>query len=118
LFAGPSRRELKAFPDEVRGRIGHGLHQVQCGQEPDSAKALKGFGSRGVLEPIEDYDGNTFRTVYTVRFSAAVYVLAAFQKKSKKGIATPKHIVDLIKSRLRLAEQDWQSRQKESERKP
>lgn len=100
---------MKAFPDEVRGRIGHALHQVQSGQEPESAKALKGFGGRGVLELIEDYEGNTFRAVYTVRFSEAVYVLHAFQKKSKMGIATPKHVTDLIKSRLRDAERDYHS---------
>ena len=118
LFVGPSRRELRAFPDEVRGRIGHALHQVQSGQEPDSAKALKGFGGRGVLELVEDHEGNTFRAVYSVRFSEAVYVLHAFQKKSKKGIATPKHIVELIKSRLRDAEQDYHSWRKGSEYKP
>jgi phage-related protein len=118
LFVGPSRRELKTFPDEVRGRLGHALHQVQSGQEPDSAKALKGFGGRGVLELIEDYEGSTFRAVYTVRFSEAVYVLHAFQKKSKKGIATPKHVMELIKSRLRDAEQDYHGWRKGNESKP
>lgn len=118
LFVGPSRRELRALPEEVRGRIGHALHQVQSGQEPDSAKALKGFGGRGVLELIEDFEGSTFRAVYTVRFSEAVYVLHAFQKKSKKGIATPKHVMELIKSRLRDAERDYHSWRKGSEDKP
>lgn len=118
LFVGPSRRELKAFPEEVRGRIGHALHQVQSGQEPDSAKALKGFGGRGVLELVEDYEGSTFRAVYTVRFSDAVYVLHAFQKKSRKGISTPKHITELIKSRLRDADRDYHSWRKGSENKP
>jgi phage-related protein len=109
---------LKAFPDEVRSRIGHALHQVQNGQEPESAKALKGFGGRGVLELMEDHEGSTFRAVYTVRFSQVVYVLHAFQKKSKKGIATPKHVTDLIKSRLQDAEQDYHSWRKGSEYKP
>lgn len=115
LFVGPSRRELKTFPDEVQGSIGHALHQAQCGDEPDSAKALKGFGGRGVLEIVEDFDGNTYRAVYTVRFPGLIYVLHAFQKKSKKGIATPKQTIDLIKSRLRDAEEDYRARRKEGE---
>jgi len=115
LFVGPSRRELKAFPDEVRGSIGHALHKAQCGDEPDAAKALKGFGGRGILEIVEDHDGNTYRAVYTVRFAGLIYVLHAFQKKSKKGIATPKQTLDLIKSRLRNAEEDFEARRKERE---
>ncbi len=118
LFVGPSRRELKTFPDEVQGSIGHALHQAQCGDEPDSAKALKGFGGRSVLEIVDDFEGNTYRAVYTVRFAGLIYVLHAFQKKSKKGIATPKQTIDLIKSRLRDAEEDYRTRQKEGERKP
>jgi len=112
LFVGPSRRELKTFPDEVQSSIGHALHQAQCGDEPDSAKALKGFGGRSILEIVEDFDGNTYRAVYTVRFAGLVYVLHAFQKKSKKGIATPKQTIDLIKLRLRYAEEDFRVRQK------
>jgi phage-related protein len=115
LFVGPSRRELKKFPDEVRGSIGHALHQAQCGEEPESAKALKGFGGRSILEIVTDFDGNTFRAVYTVRFSDAIYVLHAFQKKSKKGITTPKQTIELIKSRLRDAESDYRARQKQGE---
>jgi phage-related protein len=115
LFVGPTRRELKAFPDDVRGGIGHALHQAQCGDEPDSAKALKGFGGRSVLEIVADFDGNTYRAVYTVRFADAIYVLHAFQKKSKRGIATPKHVIDLIKLRLRDAEADYRARRKEEE---
>jgi phage-related protein len=115
LFVGPSRRELKNFPDEVRGSIGHALHQAQCGDEPEVAKALKGFGGRSILEIVTDFDGNTFRAVYTVRFSDAIYVLHAFQKKSKKGITTPKQTIELIKSRLRDAESDYRARQKQGE---
>ena len=117
LFVGPSRRELKAFPEEVQGSVGHALHQAQCGDEPDSAKALKGFGGRGILEIVEDFDGNTYRAVYTVRFAGLIYVLHAFQKKSKKGIATPKQTIELIKSRLRDAERDYRGRH-QGERKP
>lgn len=104
IFVGSSRKDLSAMPDEVKIRFGHDLHQVQQGREPASAKALKGFGGRGVLELIEDQDGSTYRAVYTVRFAEAVYVLHAFQKKSKSGIATPKHVMDLVASRLQDAE--------------
>lgn len=73
-------------------------------------KALKGFGGRGVLEVVEDFEGNTYRAIYTVRFAEAVYVLRAFQKKSKAGIATPKPEIDLVKMRLRAAEDDHRRR--------
>ena len=110
FFVGASRRELQALPDYVRGEIGHALYEAQCGREPVAAKALKGFGGRGVLEVIEDFDGNTYRAVYTVRFAGVVYVLRAFQKKSKSGIATPKAEIEMIKARLRTAEADYRAR--------
>jgi phage-related protein len=113
FFVGPARRELKAFPVEVRVGIGHALHQAQCGDESDSAKALKGFGGRTVLEIVADFNGDTYRAVYTVCFADFIYVLHAFQKKSKRGIATPKHVIDLIKSRLRDAEADYRTRRKD-----
>lgn len=116
LFVGPARRELKAFPERVRGFIGHALHQAQQGDEPISAKALKGFGGRSVLEIVSDFDGNTYRAAYTVRFSAAVYVLHAFQKKSRKGITTSRQTIELIKSRLRDAEADYYIRSQQQER--
>jgi phage-related protein len=72
-------------------------------------KALKGFGGRGVLEIVDDFDSDTFRAVYTVRFAEVVYVLHAFQKKSKKGIATPRREIDLIKSRLKRAEEHYRT---------
>jgi len=115
LFVGPSRREIRAFPDTVKAGIGYALHLAQCGEEAHSVKALKGFGGRGILEVVEDFDGSTYRAVYTVRFAGLVYVLHAFQKKSKRGIATPKQVVDLIKSRLRDAETDYRERQKKGE---
>ena len=110
IFIAASRRELKALPEQVQDQFGHALYQVQCGDEPEAAKALKGFGGRGVLEIVEDSDGNTYRAVYTVRFAGAVYVLRAFQKKSKTGIATPKNEIELIKVRLRAAEADYRER--------
>jgi len=109
-FVGASRRELKSLPAEVRGEFGHALYEAQCGGEPVAAKALKGFGGRGVLELVEDFDGSTYRAVYTVCFIEAVYVLRVFQKKSKKGIATRKTEIELIKARLRVAEADHQER--------
>jgi len=118
IFVGASRRELKALPAEVQREIGHALYEAQCGREPAAAKALKGFGSRGVLEVIEDFDGNTYRAVYTVRFAGVVYVLHAFQKKSKSGIATPKAEIEMIKVRLRAAEADYRTRFKAGEPRP
>ncbi len=90
--------------------MGFALYQAQLGRKAPSAKPLAGFGGAGVLEIVEDFRANTFRAVYTVKFSEQVYVLHAFQKKSKKGIATPKAELDLIKKRLRVAEEDYQTR--------
>ena len=113
IFIGSSLKDLKRFPAKVQNRIGYALGQVQDGDEPNSAKALKGFGGRSVLELIDDFDTDTYRAVYTVRFEGVVYVLHAFQKKSKKGAATPQHDIDLIKSRLRDAEAHFRARQGE-----
>ena len=105
-WVGSSRADLKRFPDPVRGRMGFAIYQAQTGLRHRDAKPLKGFGS-GVLEVVSRYDGDTFRAVYTVRFEAAVYVLHAFQKKARRGVATPKHELDLIRRRLRVAEQHY-----------
>jgi phage-related protein len=110
VWIGSSRRDLKAFPAEVRDVMGYALYQAQTGSKSPSAKPLAGFGGAGVLEIVEDFQTNTYRAVYTVKFAERVYVLHAFQKKSKKGIATPKADVDLIKKRLGLAEQDYKTR--------
>jgi phage-related protein len=84
--------------------MGMAINDAQNGEEHPRAKALKGFGGRSVLEVVDDEDGDTYRAVYTVRFAGVVYVLHAFQKKSKKGIETPKRDIELIKARLKLAE--------------
>jgi phage-related protein len=110
IFINSSLKDLKRFPAKVRNRMGFALNQVQEGNEPLAAKALKGFGGRTVLELIDDFDSDTYRAVYTVRFAGVVYVLHAFQKKAKKGIATPKQEVDLIRSRLRDAEAHYRAR--------
>jgi phage-related protein len=104
LWIGSSRDDLRAFPDEVRRVMGLAINDAQNGEEHPRAKALKGFGGRSVLEVVDDEDGDTYRAVYTVRFAGVVYVLHAFQKKSKKGVETPKRDIELIKARLRLAE--------------
>ena len=91
--------------------VGYGLHVAQIGGLPDGAKPLKGFSGAGVVEIVEQHFGDAYRTVYTVRFEEAVYVLHAFQKKSKQGIKTPKSDIELIRARLKLAEDDHQRRQ-------
>jgi phage-related protein len=101
-----SKDDLSAMPIEVRRAIGYALFAAQQGDKHADAKVLKGFGDAGMLEVIARHDGDTFRLVYTVRFADAVYVLHAFQKKSKRGIATPKKELDLIRRRLKLAEQE------------
>jgi len=100
-----SQKDLRSFPEEVRVNMGFALYVAQTGGKHDAAKVLKGFGSAGVLEVVNDFDGDTFRAVYTIRFDDAVYVLHVFQKKSKRGAETPQKDVELIKSRLKLAEQ-------------
>jgi len=85
---------------------------VQKGEKPAAAKPLKGFGGAGVLEIIENFIGDTYRAVYTVKFAKVVYVLHCFQKKSKRGIETPKHEIDLIKQRLKEVEEDYKARYK------
>jgi len=106
-----SRKDVRSFPGPVRNDIGHALYAAQKGETDPAAKPLKGFGGRGVLEIVTDHRGDTWRSVYTVRFEEAVYVLHAFQKKSKRGIATPKKELDVIRQRLAEAERDYRERQ-------
>ena len=104
-WIGSSKRDLLDMPQEVVDVFGYALYLAQRGGKHDQAKPLKGFGSAGVLEVVEDDDGNTYRAVYTVRFKSAVYVLHCFQKKSRQGIATPRQEIELIKSRLKRAQE-------------
>jgi phage-related protein len=104
IWIGSSRDDLRAFPDEVRRVMGFAINDAQNGDEHPRAKALKGFGGRSVLEIVDDDDGNTYRAIYTVRFAGVIYVLHAFQKKSKRGIETPKRDIEIIKARLKTAE--------------
>ncbi len=102
IWLGDSLRELKTFPAPVQDEMGYAIYLAQRGDKHVSAKPLKGLGS-GVLEVVSDHRGNTFRSVYTVRLAERVFVLHAFQKKSKSGIATPKSEIELIKQRLKQA---------------
>jgi phage-related protein len=102
-----SRDDLREFPKDVRRVMGQAIDDAEHGDKHPSAEALKGFGGRGVLEIVDDFDGDTYRAVYTVKFADVIYVLHAFQKKSKKGIATPQRDIDLIKSRLNRAEEHY-----------
>ncbi len=111
-WMGSSLGNLCAFPDDVRRNMGYVLHFAQQGEKHPAAKPLKGFIGAGVLEIVEDHDGDTYRAMYTVRFASAVYVLHAFRKKAKKGIATPKRDMDLVKSRLKRAEAHFKQEQK------
>ena len=103
-WIGSSRRDLRALPESVRSRIGYALYVAQRGGKHRDATPLNGCGGASVVEIVADFDGDTFRAVYTVRLAGVVYVLHVFQKKSKAGRATPKPEMALIKQRLREAE--------------
>lgn len=104
-WIGSSKADLSGFPEEVKDSIGFALYIAQQGEKHHDAKPLRGFGGAGILEIVDDFDGNTYRAVYTVRFAGRVYVLHVFQKKSKTGIKTPKAVIELIRSRLKRAEE-------------
>jgi len=105
FWVGSSKNDLRQFPEEVQDEVGYALYQAQIGEKHKDAKPLRGFGGAGVLEVVEDYDGDTYRAVYTVKFAGAVYVVHAFQKKSRRGAETPKPDMDLIRLRLKKAEE-------------
>lgn len=103
-WIGSSKQDLKSLPDEVQDLFGYALYLAQAGRKHVDAKPLQGFGSAGVLEVVEDWHGDTYRAVYTVRFRATVFVLHVFKKKSKVGVKTPKHDLDVIRERFKVAE--------------
>lgn len=109
-WIGSSLADLGDLPEPVRNTFGYALYIAQRGMRHDRAKPLKGFGGAGVLEIVESHDGNAYRAVYTVKFAQAAYVLHVFQKKSKKGVATPTSDIDLIRKRLKAAEDDYVER--------
>ncbi len=106
-WIGSSLKDLRGFPEEVKDVMGVALDVAQQGEKHESAKPLQGFGGAGVLEVIDDFDGDTYRAVYTVKLKGVVYVLHAFQKKSKKGISTPKEEIDLVKKRFKASEEHY-----------
>jgi len=103
-WIGSAKKDLLSLPFEVRKFFGHALDFAQKGSQHDAAKTLRGFGGAGVLEVVEDNAGGTYRAVYTVKFEEAVFVLHCFQKKSKSGIATPKEDMNIIRTRMKIAE--------------
>ena len=105
IWIGSSLKDLREFPESVRDLMGYALYVAQRGGKHRDTKTLSGFGGAGVVEIIKDHRGDTFRAVYTVRYAGTVYVLHAFQKKSKTGLETPRADIDLIKQRLRELEQ-------------
>ena len=101
VWEGNSKKELLKFPREVQRDIGFALYRAQCGNKYPSAKPLKGFRGADVLEIVENYDGNTYRAVYTVKLEDAVHVLHIFQKKSKRGIRTPRRDMEIIEANFK-----------------
>ncbi|MGB9146725.1 MAG: type II toxin-antitoxin system RelE/ParE family toxin [Acidobacteriaceae bacterium] len=112
IWLGSTRKDVRSFPRPVRRDIGMALYAAQHGELDPAAKPMKGFGGGSMVEVVSDFRGDTWRAVYTVRFADAVYVLHAFQKKSKRGMATPRQELDLI--RRRLAEAERLRREKQS----
>ena len=117
FWVASSKKDLKMFPRGVRRTAGQALFDAQTGGKHPDAKLLKGFKGAGVLEVVEDDDGKTYRAVYTVKFAGVVYVLHAFQKKSKSGSKTPPEEIEKVKSRLREAEKDYDEWTEQQKRK-
>lgn len=115
-WLGSSLDDVRSFPSGVRQEVGHALYLAQIGDKGINAVPMLGFGGASVLEAVINEVGNTYRAVYTVRFAMAVYVLHVFQKKSKKGIATPKHDMDVIELRLKAARKHYDSHYAGAER--
>src|SRR3954468_24011879 len=111
IWIGSSRDDLRTMPQQVRRDIGQALYAAQQGETDPAAKALRGFGGTRVMEIVERYRKDAYRAVYTAHFADAIYVLHVFQKKSRRGIATPKPDVDLIRRRFAEAERHHRERQ-------
>jgi phage-related protein len=109
FWISSAHEDLRRLPQDVRQVMGYALYLAQKGDKHLDAKPLKGFGGAGVLEVVADHDGGTYRAVYTVRFADAVYALHVFQKKSKRGIVTPKREIERLRQRLRQAQDHYQA---------
>ncbi|MGE0853652.1 MAG: type II toxin-antitoxin system RelE/ParE family toxin [Hyphomicrobiaceae bacterium] len=116
-WIGSSKKDVSAFPEEVRREVGFTIWVAQTGGKALNAVPLVGFGSAKVLEVVIDDDGNTYRAVYTVKLAKAIYVLHAFHKKSKKGVATPQKDMDLIRTRLKAAVEHHRETYEQRQRK-
>jgi phage-related protein len=110
IWIESAKADLSNFPEDVKDSMGYALYVAQQGGKHADAKPLRGFGGAGVLEIVEDHSGDTYRAVYTVRLAGRVYVLHAFQKKSKHGIETPEAEINLIKRRFKRAEEEHAAR--------
>ncbi len=104
-----ARDDLRAMPEEVQDLFGYALYEAQRGKRHPRAKLVKG-NLRGLVELVDDFDGNTYRAIYTVKLAGVVYVLHVFQKKSTRGIATPQREIALIKERLQRAKRHHAAR--------
>lgn len=109
-FIGSSKDDISSMPQQVKDAFGFAIRAAQRGSKHPDAKPLKGFGGAGVIEVVENFDGDTYRAVYTVKFAGMIYVLHVFKKKSKRGTETPKTDIDLIKRRLKVAEEKYAAR--------
>lgn len=121
FWIGESKQALSAFPRDVKEEIGEALWVAQLGAKSPRAKPLKGFGDAGVLEVVDNFDGNAYRAVYTIRFAQAVYVLHVFQKKSHSGVSMPRRDIELIRLRLAKAREEyyqWQENQRSPKDQP
>ena len=116
-WVGSSKKDLLDLPREVRRMIGYSLELAQAEQDDVDTKPLKGCGSANVKEIVKDDVEGTYRAVYTVQFKEIIYVLHVFKKKSKRGIKTPKHEIDLIKERLKMAQYLYKEWKNESKKK-
>lgn len=117
LFIGSCKKDLDSLPPEVQESFLYGINLATQGGKAINAKSLKGFCGASVFEIVERDRAGTYRAVYTVRYQKAIYVLHVFQKTSKKGIATTKQDIELIKSRLQFAEADYKARFDKKEKK-
>ena len=108
-WVGSSKRDLDAMPGEVQDVFGHAIDLAQAGGKHQDAKAMSGFGSASVLDVVEDFRGDTYRAIYTVKFTGWIYVLHCFQKKSKTGVRTPKQDLELISARFKAAKSDYEA---------
>ncbi|KIC73280.1 type II toxin-antitoxin system RelE/ParE family toxin [Candidatus Protochlamydia amoebophila] len=108
IWVGSSKKDFMNFPSDIRREMGHVLYIAQKGEKHKDAKPLKGFGGGSILEIVQSDGQGTYRTIYTVQMKEAVFVLHAFQKKSKTGSKTPKQEIDLIEQRLKSVQQKYE----------